>query len=394
LILGLIWQIVKIGLFARINLANVPGLARLLEDGETLEDLMALPIEQILLRWFNYQLKAAGHPRRVANFGRDIKDSECYTVLVKQIAPRDAGVDLSPLSVNDETQRAEKMLQQADKIGCRKFVRPTDVVKGNQKLNLAFVANMFNTCPALEAVEIEVIEETREEKTYRNWMNSLGVNPFVNSLYQDLRDGLVLIQLFDKIQPGVVNWDKVNQPPWKAMGGNMKKIENDNYALELGKQLQFSLVGIGGKDLFDGNKTLTLAVVWQMMRAYTLSILTQLGGGAKISDADIINWVNSTLKSAGKSSSIRNFKDSSIGTAIPVIDLVDAIQPGSINYGNVITSASSDGDKMKNAKYAVSMGRKIGAVIFALPEDLIELKDKMILTVFAALMAVSLGKKK
>jgi hypothetical protein len=341
----------------------------------------------------NYHLKNAGHPRRVANFGKDIKDSECYTILIKQIAPREANVDLSPLGVPDETQRAEKMLQQADKIGCRKFVRPTDVVKGNQKLNLAFVANMFNTCPALEAVEIEVIEETREEKTYRNWMNSLGVSPFVNSLYQDLRDGLVLIQLFDKIQPGLVNWDRVNQPPWKAMGGNMKKIENDNYALELGKQMQFSLVGIGGKDLFDGNKTLTLAVVWQMMRAYTLSILTQLGGGAKISDNDIIAWVNTTLKNAGKSSKINSFKDPSCSTALPVIDLVDAIQPGSINYGNVIQGANNDGDRMKNAKYAISMGRKIGAVIFALPEDLLEIKDKMILTVFAALMAVSLGKK-
>jgi len=393
LILGLIWQIVKIGLFARINLANVPGLARLLEDGETLEDLMALPIEQILLRWMNYHLKAAGHPRRVNNFGKDIKDSECYTILINQIAPKDAGVNLSPLSEGDEKQRAEKMLQQADKINCRKFVRPTDVVKGNQKLNLAFVANMFNTCPALEAVEIEVIEETREEKTYRNWMNSLGVSPFVNSLYQDLRDGLVLIQLFDKIQPGIVNWERVNQPPWKAMGGNMKKIENDNYALELGKQMQFSLVGIGGKDLFDGNKTLTLAVVWQMMRAYTLSILTQLGGGAKIADNEIIEWTNKTLKSAGKSSSIRSFKDPSISSAIPVLDLVDAVQPGSINYSNVIANPSGDGDKMKNAKYAVSMGRKIGAVIFALPEDLVEVKDKMCLTVFAAIMAVALSKK-
>jgi hypothetical protein len=26
-------------------------------------------------------------------------------------------------------------------------------------------------------------------------MNSLGVNPFVNNLYQDLKDGLVLIQV-------------------------------------------------------------------------------------------------------------------------------------------------------------------------------------------------------
>lgn len=30
---------------------------------------------------------------------------------------------------------------------------------------------------------------------FRNWMNSMGVNPFVNSLYQDLKDGLVLLQV-------------------------------------------------------------------------------------------------------------------------------------------------------------------------------------------------------
>ena len=30
---------------------------------------------------------------------------------------------------------------------------------------------------------------------FRNWMNSLGVDPFVNSLYQDLKDGLVLLQV-------------------------------------------------------------------------------------------------------------------------------------------------------------------------------------------------------
>ena len=30
---------------------------------------------------------------------------------------------------------------------------------------------------------------------FRNWMNSLGVSPFVNSLYQDLKDGLVLLQV-------------------------------------------------------------------------------------------------------------------------------------------------------------------------------------------------------
>lgn len=38
----------------------------------------------------------------------------------------------------------------------------------------------------------------------------------------------------------------------------MKKLENDNYAVEVAHQLKFSLVGVAGKDIFDGNKTLTL----------------------------------------------------------------------------------------------------------------------------------------
>ena len=64
----------------------------------------------------------------------------------------------------------------------------------------------------------------------------------------------IYLQLFDKVKPGIVNWDKVNKPPYKAMGGNMKKLENCNYAVELARQMRMSIVGIGGKDLFDGSK--------------------------------------------------------------------------------------------------------------------------------------------
>lgn len=44
------------------------------------------------------------------------------------------------------------------------------------------------------------------------------------------------------------------------------QLENCNYAVELGRAAKFSLVGIGGQDLNDGNATLTLALVWQLMR--------------------------------------------------------------------------------------------------------------------------------
>lgn len=43
---------------------------------------------------------------------------------------------------------------------------------------------------------------------------------------------------------------------------------------------------------------------------------------------------------------------------------------------------------MQNAKYAISMGRKIGARIYALPEDIVDGKQKMMMTIFACLMTV------
>lgn len=41
------------------------------------------------------------------------------------------------------------MLNEAEKIDCREFVAPNDVAQGNYKLNLAFVANLFNKYPGL-----------------------------------------------------------------------------------------------------------------------------------------------------------------------------------------------------------------------------------------------------
>lgn len=41
----------------------------------------------------------------------------------------------------------------------------------------------------------------------------------------------------------------------------MEKLENCNYAVELGKKLKFSLVGIAGQDISEGNPTLTLALI-------------------------------------------------------------------------------------------------------------------------------------
>ncbi|PKU33681.1 plastin-3 isoform x2 [Limosa lapponica baueri] len=171
LVLGLLWQIIKIGLFADIELSRNEGQ----KEGEPQID-----------------------------------------------------INMSGFNEKDDLRRAEYMLQQADRLGCRQFVTPADVVSGNPKLNLAFVANLFNK--------------------------------------------------------------------------------------------------------------------------YTLNVLEDLGDGQKANDDIIVSWVNQTLKEAGKSTSIQNFKDKTISTSLAVVDLIDAIQPGCINYDLVKTGQLSEDDKQNNAK--------------------------------------------
>uniref|UniRef100_A0A8C6Q722 Plastin 1 (I isoform) n=1 Tax=Nothobranchius furzeri TaxID=105023 RepID=A0A8C6Q722_NOTFU len=403
LVLGLLWQIIKVGLFADIEITRNEGLITLLMEGEELDHLMSLSPEDLLLRWVNYHLSNAG-TQTISNFSSDIKDSRAYFYLLDQIAPQDEDefhlgvkIDMTGLDEGNLERRAELMLQEAAKLDCRQFVSPHDVTSGNSKLNTAFVANLFNMHPGLQKAHINATSlEGEEEKTFRNWMNSLGVS-HVNHLYRDLCDGTVILQLLEKVKVPV-NWKQVNSPPYPFLGGNMKKLENCNYAVKLSKDVaSFSLVGVGGENINEGSRTHTLALVWQLMRRYAVMVLSDLGNGEKIGDQVILNWVNNTLKKQRKDSQISSFKDKLISTSLPVIDLIDVIAPCTVKWDMVKRAEKgvlTNEEKLNNAKYAISQARKIGARVYALPDDLVEVNPKMVLTVFACLMGHDLKKAK
>ncbi len=396
LILGLVWQIIKIGLLAKINLQHHPELYRLLESGEQLDDFLRLPPDEILLRWFNYHLRAAGWARRVANFGSDIRDSENYIVLLNQLCPADCSK--AALHEGDLAKRAEAVVGGAARINCCKYVSVKTIMDGNPKLNLAFVATLFNAHPGLAPLTKEELagldeslfnsEGDREARAFSLWMNSLGVEPFVNSIYNDLRDGLVLLQVFDRVKPGCVTWRRVNR---KTPLIRFKCIENTNYVTELGRQWNFSLVGIQGADISDGSKKLTLALVWQLMRQHiieTLRVLSPADGSDTITDADIILWANNLVASSGGSSPpMSSFKDSSLATGRFFIDLLNGIKSNVVDY-KLVTGGETPEEAKMNAKYAISIARKLGASIFVLPEDIVECNPKMIMTFVGTLMAV------
>ena len=369
LILGLIWQIIRRALLAKIDIKLHPELYRLLEDGESLDQFLRLPPDQILLRWFNFHLAAAGWQRRVKNFSKDVADAENYTVLLNQLKP--AECSRSPLDTPDLNQRAEQVLQNADKIGCRKFLTVPALVGGNARLNLAFVANLFNTHPGLEPLEEQerpVIEEfdaegEREARVFTLWLNSLEVDPGVYDLFEDLRvrslplpcscpsltvlvqDGVILLQAFDKVAPGSVAWRRVSKRP--ASGAELsrfKAVENTNYAVDLAKSNGMHMVGIQGADIVDGTRTLVLGLVWQVMRKNIVATLASLakGAGREVTDSDIVRWANDQVSKAGKRSSMRSFKDPSLKNAHFFLDLLDALKPGYVDYSLVYDGRNDD----------------------------------------------------
>ncbi|GMM44425.1 fimbrin [Pichia kluyveri] len=397
LILGLIWQIIRRGLLSKIDIKLHPELYRLLEDDETLEQFLRLPPEKILLRWFNYHLKAANWNRRVNNFSQDVADGENYTILLNQLAP-----DLcsrAPLQETNLLDRAELVLKNADKLQCRKYLTPKSLVAGNPKLNLAFVAHLFNTHPGLDPIAEEEkpdIEEfdaegEREARVFTLWLNSLDVNPPVVSLFEDLKDGTVLLEAYDKVMPGSVDWKHINKKP--TNGNEMsrfKALENTNYCVAIGKANRFSLVGIEGSDILDGNKMLTLGLVWQLMRRNINNTLSSLSiNGKEVSDMDILKWANNMVVKGGKASTIRSFKDPSLANSVFLLDVLHGLKPGYVDY-DLVTNGNTEDERYANARLAISIARKLGALIWLVPEDINEVRARLILTFVGSLMSLKL----
>ena len=390
MVLGLMWQVVKLVVLCNIQLKHHPELIRLLNPGEQLSDLLKLSPEQLLLRWFNYHLKAAGYEKKITNFSGDVKDSEKYTILLHQLNKNLC--DKSALDEPDKKKRAKKVIDNSKKLGAESYITPEDIVAGNSKLNTLFVASIFNAYPGLEPATDEEkyeaaklldddIEGAREERAFRMWINSLGLNDdkgdpiHINNLYEESKDGILLLRTLEKIKPGVVNWKIVD----KKANNPFKKTVNCNEVIDASKKSKYHIVGIGGGDIRDGNKKYILAIVWQMMREHSLQVI-----GGK-SEEELITWGNERVD---ENLRVKSLKDKRLGNSLYFINIMKSIEPRSINWDIVVTDKDDDESKQNNAKYAISIARKLGATVFLVWEDIAEVKSKLLLTFLASLYEV------
>ena len=379
MVLGLMWQVVKLVVLHNIQLKHHPELIRLLNPGE-----------QLLLRWFNYHLKAANYDKKITNFSGDVKDSEKYTILLNQLNKNLC--DKSALNEPDKKKRAKKVIDNSKKLGAESYITPDDIVAGNSKLNTLFVASIFNAYPGLDpATEEEMyeaaklldddVEGAREERAFRMWINSLGLTGddgepiHINNLYEESKDGILMLRTLDKIKPGVVNWKIVDKKP----NNPFKKTVNCNEVIDASKKSKYHIVGIGGGDIRDGNKKYILAIVWQMMREHSLQVI-----GGK-TEEELISWGNERVDDDLK---VKSLKDKKLGNSLYFINIMKSIEPRSINWDIVVTDNDDDESKQNNAKYAISIARKLGATVFLVWEDIAEVKSKLLLTFLASLYEV------
>jgi len=475
-----LWELIRTTLLREVDVKVHPELSRLLNDefdvtrlarsnsspgrisisGPSSSKGASLSPEMLLLRWLNYHLKPYGIPPVLAYADDSLQTCDGFYALLDSVSKEATAqstpvkspshakiasarsfnkvpveVANNPASLQARAAELLKHCQTEFHAPLYGLVTPEHIVAKDPDMCMAVVASIFAVKPGLPPLTVEEEKELekaglltddvgddREERAFRMWINSSGISTHIHNLFMDCRDGIVLLQMIDKIEPGLVNWKKVElkeMNPFKAMG-------NNNYAITLCKTplLNFSLVGIAGSDIYEAKKKLVLALVWQLMRYHTIKFLKkirqQLPTEGKVavaparpnmvatsaSDDVILQWANGRITKALQNpassasdpiptqlvslipSRMTSFKDSSLKNSLYFLTLLWSVEPRVIDWA-LVKKGDSKEDCLLNAGYTISVARKLGATVFLLPEDVLEVRPKMILTLVASIMSVA-----
>jgi len=124
---------------------------------------------------------------------------------------------------------------------------------------------------------------------------------------------------------------------------------------------------------------------------------------SQFNDQSVINWANNRVSSkvhpflsqhnskfAVTVHQIKSFRDPVLCNSLFLLNLLWAISPKLVHW-NEATNGQTNSQKLSNASYAISLARKLGAIIFLSPEDIVEVKQKMLMTFVASLMIFDLN---
>ena len=76
-----------------------------------------------------------------------------------------------------------------------------------------------------------------------------------------------------------------------------------------------------------------------------------------------------------------------------LLQVCAAIEPRAIDW-DIVKKGEEEDDKANNAKYIISIVRKLGGVVFCIWEDIVKVEYKQIFILFATLYEIHLQKQK
>ena len=102
-------------------------------------------------------------------------------------------------------------------------------------------------------------------------------------------------------------------------------------------------------------------------------------GKREITDMEMIRWANDMSRKGGKTSTIRSFKDQSIGSGLFLLDVLSGMKSSYVDY-DLVTPGRTDEEAYANAKLSISIARKLGATIWLVPEDICQVRSRLVTT--------------
>ena len=102
-----------------------------------------------------------------------------------------------------------------------------------------------------------------------------------------------------------------------------------------------------------------------------------------LTEDDLVKWANSQVEDL----KIKNLKDQALSDGNFLIKLCAAVEPRVINW-DIVMKGETDEEKMNNAKYVISIARKLGATMFCVWEDITNVNMKTMLILLASIYEI------
>ena len=130
----------------------------------------------MLLRWVNYYLKQVGE-QTITNLGKDLADSIALLYLLNQLDRVKCPLDA--LLEDNDLKRAEAMIANSQAFGVADVVAPADILRGNPKVSLIFISEIFRTKQAQEVEsQFSHLEEADDEKDNSTPLTNVEIEEF------------------------------------------------------------------------------------------------------------------------------------------------------------------------------------------------------------------------